>query len=136
MVQVWPHREIQGAPIFTPEVPAKRFASAEFNFQNGQHNAAASMYRSCLDLATKALHAPGNTFNERLKWLREQGRVTADIKDWADHVRLDGNSALHDEEDISKEDATALRHFTTMFLRYVFEMPGLVAQFRTPSAQT
>lgn len=126
----WPHRAIPAAPPFTPEAPSKRFVDGEFSMQNGRYNSAVGMYRACLDLATKALQAEGDTFYRRLQWLHEQGRVTTDIREWADHVRLDGNGALHDEDDVSKEDAEALRHFTTMFLRYVFEMPGLVGLYR------
>jgi hypothetical protein len=88
------------------------------------------MYRAALDLATKDLQAQGATFFARLQWLHQNGRVTADIKDWADHVRVEGNGALHDPDDFTEVDAKALRHFTTMFLRYVFEMPGLVTEFR------
>jgi hypothetical protein len=128
--ETWPSREAPVAPPHTPGPTASRFTDGEFNFQNGRWNAAVGMYRAALDLATKDLQAQGATFFARLQWLNQNGRVTADIKDWADHVRVEGNGALHDPDDFSETDAKALRHFTTMFLRYVFEMPGLVTDFR------
>lgn len=127
---MWPERRSALAPPFTPKSVESRFLDGEFNFASGRWNAAVGLYRATLDLATKALDAKGDTFFERLKWLAEQHRVTPDIKDWADHVRVDGNEALHDPDEFSKEDAEPLRHFTEMFLRYVFEMPGRVAEFR------
>jgi hypothetical protein len=130
VVASWPSRESTMAPPHTPDSVANRFSDGEFNFQNGRWNAAVGMYRATLDLATKALNAQGATFYLRLGCLRQQDKVTQDIRDWADHVRVEGNGALHDPEEFSKEDATALRFFTTMFLRYVFEMPGRVAEFR------
>lgn len=56
------------------------------------------------------------------------------MKDWADHVRVEGNDALHDPEEFSEDDAKPLRLFTEMFLRYMFELPGEVAAFRGRNA--
>jgi hypothetical protein len=105
----------------------------EFNFQNGRWNAAVGMYRAALDLATKSLRAEGPTFFKRLENLASTARVTPEIRSWADHVRVEGNEALHDPETFTREDAQALRFFTEMFLRYVFELPGEVMRFRGES---
>ncbi len=100
--EAWPDREAADAPAYTPTAVASRYRDGEFNFAAGRWNAAVGLYRATLDLATKALEAKGETFFKRLKWLADQ----------------------------HKEDAEPLRHFTEMFLRYVFEMPGRVAEFR------
>lgn len=90
------------------------------------------MYRSALDIATKALPEvpPGQTFFNRLVWLHDNHRITPDMKTWADHVRVEGNEALHDPDEFAEIDAKPLRLFTEMFLRYVFELPGEVRAFR------
>ncbi len=90
------------------------------------------MYRSALDIATKGLEGiPKNqTFFKRLEWLHQNHRITPEIRSWADHVRVEGNDALHDPEDFTEEDAKPLRLFAEMFLRYVFELPGEVRAFR------
>jgi Domain of unknown function (DUF4145) len=89
------------------------------------------MYRSALDIATKGMQGvPAGTFFKRLEWLHENHSITPDIRSWADHVRVEGNAALHDPEEFAEEDAKALRFFTEMFLRYVFELPGAVKEFR------
>jgi len=76
----------------------------------------------------------GKDFFGRLKWLHDNQKITPDIKDWADHVRVEGNAALHDPEEFAEDDAKALRFFTEMFLRYVFELPGAVKEFRDKTA--
>jgi hypothetical protein len=62
--------------------------------------------------------------------MHQNGRITADIRQWADHVRIVGNEALHDPDDFTESDAKSLRYFTEMFLRYVFELPGKVKAYR------
>lgn len=96
------------------------------------------MYRSALDIATKSLEGvpEKQTFYKRLIWLRDQGRITEEMKTWADQVRIEGNDALHDPEDFEESDAKPLRLFTEMFLRYVFELPGEVAAFKAASPQS
>lgn len=96
------------------------------------------MYRSALDIATKGMDGvpPNVTFFHRLIWLHENHGITPDIRSWADHVRVEGNAALHDPEEFAEGDAKALRFFTEMFLRYVFELPGAVREFRGESPQS
>ncbi|WP_454761282.1 DUF4145 domain-containing protein [Caulobacter segnis] len=132
VLDLWPQRVEFSAPNHSPENVARRFLEGEVAFRQRSWNAAVAMYRSALDIATKALDGvpKGLTFFKRLQWLHEQHRITPDMKDWADHVRVEGNEALHDPEDFTEEDARPLRLFTEMFLRYIFELPGEVAAFR------
>jgi len=71
---------------------------------------------------------------KRLEWLHENHKITPDIRSWADHVRVEGNAALREPEEFGEGDAKALRFFTEMFLRYVFELPGAVEEFRGKTA--
>jgi hypothetical protein len=128
---VSPSRTAPDAPRYTPGAVANRYVDGEHNFRDGRWNAAVAMYRSSLDIATKALEAPGATFFLRLRWLEENHRITKDIWEWATKVRLEGNDALHDPEEFTQGDSAALRYFTEMFLRYVFQMPEEVKRFRT-----
>lgn len=81
--------------------------------------------RSALDIATKSMDGvPKLSFFLRLKWLYDNGRITQDIKDWADHVRVEGNEALHDLDDYEQKDAAALQFFTEMFSRYFLSFPA------------
>ena len=128
---MWPQRTASIAPNHTPPSVAGRFLEGEAAYERHSWNAAVSMYRSALDIATKSL--PGvpakQSFYTRLKWLADNGRITAEMKTWADRVRLEGNEALHDPDDFTEEDARPLRLFTLSFLRYMFELPGEVAAY-------
>ena len=127
----WPSRTAAIAPPHTPENVKKRFLEAEDAFRRGNWNSAVAMYRSALDIATKGMSdVPKGTFYERLQWLHDNHKITPDIWSWATHVRVEGNAALHDPEEFSPDDAKALRFFSEMFLRYVFELPGEVKAFR------
>lgn len=137
VAQQWPKRVSAKSPQHVPFAVAKRFLEGESAFERRSWNAAVAMYRSALDIATKAMPdvPPGQTFYKRLGWLHENHRITPDMKDWADHVRVEGNEALHDEEDYGEADAKTLRLFTEMFLKYVFEMPGEVEAFRNEAGE-
>lgn len=132
VVDSWPSPKQLAAPEHVPPSVSKRFIEGEDAFHRRNWNSAVAMYRSALDIATKAIDGvpAGLTFFKRLEWMFEHGRITRDIREWADQVRVDGNAALHEPEEFSEVDATSLRYFTEMFLRYVFELPGRVAEFR------
>lgn len=129
---IWPGRVELTAPTHTPGPVKARFLEGEDAFTRGKWNSAVAMYRSALDIATKAMiGVPANaTFFKRLEWLHENHGITPDIRSWADHVRVEGNAALHDPDEFAEDDAKSLRFFTEMFLRYVFELPGEVRAFR------
>ena len=128
----WPSRSYAVAPPHTPEKVARRFIEAEKAFTACLWNAAVTTYRSVLDIATKAMPGvvEGATLYQRLEWLECNGHITPAMKEWATHVRLEGNTAVHDEGEFSEEDARPLRLFTETFLRYAYELPGEVRAFR------
>lgn len=130
--EVWPSAEELAAPRHTPPAIANRFIEGEDGFRRQRWNSAVAMYRSALDIATKGLSGvpKGLTFYKRLIWLHDHHVITSQMKDWADHVRVEGNDALHDPEDFTEADAAPLRLFTETFLRYIYELPGEVAAFR------
>jgi hypothetical protein len=131
--EIWPQKLSPTAPPHTPAPVAKRFLEGEDAFNRGNWNSAVAMYRSALDIATKGMEGVPEdkmTFFARLEWLHDSHAITPDMRSWADHVRIEGNAALHDPEEFNQIDAKSLRFFTEMFLRYVFELPGAVREFR------
>ena len=135
--KIWPTRTAADAPAHTPGPVKTRFLEGEAAFRRGGWNSAVAMYRSALDIATKGMDGvPANsTFFQRLVWLHGNHAITPDIRAWADHVRVEGNAALHDPDEFAEGDAKALRFFAEMFLRYVFELPGAVREFRGEAPQ-
>ena len=133
----WPVREELSCPAHVPLNVGKRFLEGEEAFARKSWNAAVAMYRSALDIATKAIEdvPQGQTFFKRLEWLHNEHRITPDMWAWANRVRIEGNEALHDPEEFSADDAKPLRLFTETFLKYVFELPGEVAAYRTETEE-
>lgn len=130
--EVWPTSPILEAPKHTPKNVARRFLEGEEAYRRQSWNAAVSMYRSALDIATKTMpKIPDKlSFYNRLIWLHDNHFITQQMKDWADHVRIEGNEALHDPDDFEEADVRPLRVFAETFLRYIYELPGEVAAFR------
>ena len=85
------------------------------------------MFRRVLDIATKSL-APDKkdgTLYNRIVHLEKSGKITPELRDLADRIRLDGNEAVHEENfDVTK--VTQLQEFTYLFLLYTFSLPKLV----------
>lgn len=121
------------APQHTPQPIAKRYVEAEDSFRRQKWTSAVGMYRSTLDLATKDVAtkllpaAAGMKLFARIEALATDNIITNAMKDWAHHVRGAGNDALHDDQEMSEEDAVQMRLFTETFLQYAYELPGEVA---------
>jgi len=104
------------------------FSQAADNAKRRQMDAAGAMYRKCLDLATKELDASlaGKNLAPRIDSLHKSGLLTDALKEWAHAIRLDGNDAAHDADELSQEEVAQLASFTDLFLRYAFTLPKQV----------
>ena len=143
---VYPKRECFSIPENLNESIEKDFIEAVDNLNNGNHTSAGMMFRRVLQRSTTALiKDPSTLKSKRLKQrvdiLASEGIITEAMRDWADIIRLEGNSANHDEEEygqdeFSSEDATQLHRFTELFLTYAFTLPARVREYHTQSKPT
>ena len=95
-------------------------------------NAAASMFRLCLDLATKSMlpEADTNELNKeirkslglRLEWLFKSNKLPPELKDLSRCIKDDGNDGVHDGN-LKKEDAEDLMDFTIAMLERLYTQP-------------
>lgn len=103
-------------------------------------NAAASMFRLCLDLATKGLLPPSDqpepdrhtrrNLAPRLEWLFETGRLPVQLQALSKAVKDNGNDGAHDGS-LTAEDAEDIYDFAFMLLERLFTEPErLVAAAR------
>lgn len=102
-------------------------------------NAAATMFRLCIDLATRALLppkgevVPGLRYRTRrdlglrLDWLFENGRIPPDLEELSHAVREDGNDAAH-AGTLKKEDAEDLSDFAYALLDRLYTEPARIAE--------
>lgn len=85
--------------------------------------------RTVLEAAVKELGGEGDTLKQRIANLFEKGVITKVLADWADHVRLAGNEAVH-EMGGTREEARELVEFSKVFLQFTFELPATIQAAR------
>jgi hypothetical protein len=102
--------------------------------RKGGANAAGAMFRRALELATREIDtsAPaGINLKQRIERLPDN-IVTPAMKEWAQHIRLEGNDAVHGPDEYSEEDAKELHTFAELFLTYAFTLPAMLNQAKNP----
>lgn len=95
------------------------------------YNAAATMFRLCLDFATKECLPNGDepsakvrrSLGLRMGWLFEKGILPGALKDLAECVKDDGNDGAH-EGILDKDSALNLEDFTRMLLERIYTEPA------------
>lgn len=131
VVDVYPQENIPLAPAHVPENIADAFLEAKDNLARARHSTSVMLSRKALDLATKHLGvAEGisiNDLSKRVFQLRESGKITPEMAQWAKIIRIDGNSSVHSDEVFSEADATEIINFIETFLLYAFTLPNMVA---------
>jgi len=101
----------------------------------GCFNAAGTMFRLCLDLATKSFLPEDNpnglnskirrNLGFRMPWLFEHGHLPKSLEGLASCVKEDGNDGAH-EGTLEKADAEDLLDFTVAVLERLYTEPARV----------
>ena len=92
-------------------------------------DACGAMCRKVLDVSTVNLGASrSKKLQDRIDELEAKRTLTPALKEWAHAIRLNGNDAAHDPDPFGQDEAHQIRSFTEIFLRYVYELPGLLAE--------
>ena len=130
-------------PPATPEAPdhlppnvEAYFLEAAANVKAGP-NAAGAMLRKTIDVALKHMD-PDLTGKlvTRIDKAAKSGNLTPQLAEWAHHVRLEGNDAVHDDDPFTVKEAEALFRFTELVLMYLFTLPGMLKERRgEPAAE-
>ena len=122
----------------TPEIPehlpgnVNTYYLEAVNNVKSSPNAAGMMFRKTLDTGLKKIDpgAKGNLL-DRIKSAAETGKITQDMADWADRIRLDGNDAAHEEDPFTPQQAEELHLFTRLVMMYLFSLPGMLEEWIT-----
>jgi uncharacterized protein DUF4145 len=123
-------------PEHLPENIEAAFKEGAACHSIGCYNAAACMFRLCLDLVSRPLlpreddasaaAQPTNfqrrNLGPRLTWLFDQNLLPRELRELANSVRDDGNDGAH-AGSLSKEDAEDLLDFTVAFLERLITEP-------------
>lgn len=124
------------APADVPAEVERVYLQAQDALRRRHLDAAATMYRKALQVALVKLHADmaGKTLAAAIRELARRGELLAALADTADAVRIDGNAAAHEVEEIDEHRARAIAELTRMLLQYLFTLPQAVQRLRASVA--
>ena len=130
LIQVFPSPPSFSAPRHTSPDVALFVKQAKASLPENC-DAAGAMFRKALETALKD-KLPGIDdkipLRARIKRAAAQEVLTQDLAKWADQIALDGNSAAHDVEPFSREEAERLDAFTDLVLQYLYTLPGMLKE--------
>lgn len=67
---------------------------------------------------------------KRIDKLAAEHRITPAIQQWAHDLRLDGNEAVHGDEDATQEITDQMHHLTYFLLTYLYTLPKQIEESR------
>jgi hypothetical protein len=124
----YPQPQPSQAPDHLPKAIADYFLEAADNFKRAAYTSSGFMSRKVIEVSTKRqLGEEAKNYRDnrqRIDALAASGAITGDLQDWAHHVRLGGNEAVHEDVPFDKDQAQDLLSFTELYLTYVYSLPG------------
>lgn len=125
-------RDAEAPPEYLPANIDAAFREGAACHSIGCYNAAATMFRLCVDLATRPLLPVENvdglngkirfSLGLRLSWLFSTKRLPDALQDLSEAVKDDGNEGAH-EGTLTKADAEDLLDFATALLERLYTEP-------------
>ncbi|EMB2733476.1 DUF4145 domain-containing protein [Serratia marcescens] len=131
-------------PEHLPENIEKAYVEGAKCMTIGCYNAAATMFRLCLDFATKSL-VPDNekggppakvkrSLGLRMEWLFDNGVLPDAFRELADCIKDDGNDGAH-EGILDEASAIDLQEFTETLLERLYTEPEKIKLAKARRAQ-
>jgi hypothetical protein len=125
-------------PHFLPAEIEEVFQEGATCLAVGCFNAAGTMFRLCVDLATKGMlptdgDTPGLSWKVRrdlglrLPWLFDAGLIPGSLRDLSTCIKEDGNDGAH-AGTLTVDDANDLLDFTSMLLERIYTEPERLRQ--------
>jgi hypothetical protein len=125
-----------GAPEYVPEDVANAFNEGATCFTTACFNAAGTMFRLAVDLATRKFLPPADATDGpnaktrrdlglRLPWLFDNKKLPEDLRDLSHCIKEDGNDGAH-AGNLGKEDAEDILDFTSELLKRLYTEPKRV----------
>lgn len=125
---IHPARTVSKSPEHVPAAAAKAYLEGSENLSDGRYSSAVAMFRRAIDVGTKQFNSDIDVWRleKRIDKLAAEGLITKDLQAWTHKIRLEGNEAIHELEEPTKEQATELQLFTELMLVYLFTLPAKV----------
>jgi len=95
------------------------------------------MARRAMQVAAKDKGATEDKLVSQIHELQKSGKITTDLKDWADAVRWVGNDAAHPNgAEVTREDAEDVLHLAEQFLHVLYVAPAVAAGLKKRLGKT
>ena len=137
--QVFPEGIKDETPPDIPENVRRAFIQASGSRSAGHFDAASGMYRKSMELALKAFSPDIDAWKieKRIDRMAAENRITPELKTWAHELRLDGNDALHGDDEATGEMVDQMHEFCKFLLIYLYALPAqvLAAKARRQAAE-
>jgi hypothetical protein len=136
VVSFFPSSRVAASPEDVPPEVERVFLQALRSDGAGDVDAAVTMYRKTLQVALVKRHPEmaGKNLVVVIRSLADAGELPKALAETAHLIRLDGNDAAHDMEEISPERCGQIGQLTDMVLRYLFTMPAAVGRLQAEAA--
>lgn len=134
---IWPPSPAIDAPQHLPEKVLRSYIEAAKARRAELWNAACSSYRRCLELALKefAPDVAARALMGRIDKLAAEHKITPALQAWAHDLRLDGNEAVHGDEEATQEITDQMHHLTYFLLTYLYTLPQQIDAAKARRAQ-
>lgn len=124
----FPEKTERVAPDSVPPASSRAFAEGAACLADGRYTAAIAMFRRAVDVGLKEFPSEIDAWKleKRIDKLADAGLITKDLRAWAHKIRLEGNEAVHELDEPTREQAEELALFTELLLTYLFTLPERV----------
>lgn len=120
-----------------PELIRLDLEEAKICLSSGAYRAAAVMARRAMQVAAIEKGASGDKLVSQIHALQQTGKITTDLKEWADAVRWVGNDAAHPNGvQVTKDDAEDVLQLAEQFLHVLYVAPALAAGIKKRLGKT
>jgi hypothetical protein len=131
-VTVYPHPLPQPTDAHVPEHIRADLDEAKQCFAVSCWRAAAIMARRTMQSAAIEKGAVNGPLGDQIAELAAKGKITVDLKEWADVVRWVGNDAAHPGgQPVTREDAEEVLKLAEQFLHVLYVAPAMAKKLRT-----
>ncbi len=130
-VRVYPAPIPEPTSEDVPETIRADLNEAKLCFSLAAYRACAVMARRAMQAAAIEKGATADKLVQQIEQLYSAGKITAEVKDWANAVRWVGNDAAHPNgSEVNKDDASDVLQLAEQFLHILYVSPALAAKLR------
>lgn len=137
-VDFFPKVVSKESPDNVPPAVERAFEQGAGSRRAKHFDAACAMYRKTMELALKSFSPDIEAWKieKRIDRMAAENRITRELQTWAHELRLDGNEAVHGEDEATAEIADQMHEFCKFLLIYLYTLPAQVesAQARRGSS--